>query len=255
MSKQATFFHLLTGDAIATKDAAARRLLHYMWATASELGFLHVLLVWVCAAHQSNLTVMAAICGSRIKNPTVNNAICAACSRLYRHLMPDYAEEFSVHLWQYVQESVELVGHDDVNQADAEHAAKLQTLYGQDVLPDDLLALYADDLTRPRFACELNTDRDHVCRLFYQALRKHCLVVEENPITSRFWQFGVCVQGLLRNILLGLPTRVFSVSIVKPRPENQKRLKRYHKFYESPESIQTLRVACLSIQLTLHATS
>ena len=86
-----------SGDGIGTNDAAARVLLKHMWEFADSFGIQYFLIVILCASHQSNLVVAAAICGGRhVKDPTKNNQICAACSRFYKHLLVDYSEEFAM---------------------------------------------------------------------------------------------------------------------------------------------------------------
>ena len=91
--------HLLTGDSVRTNDNAARRLLQHMRSWAPQHRMLYTLIVWLCASHQANLVVLVAICGGLVKDATKNDTICVACSRLCRHLMVDYSEEFSKALW------------------------------------------------------------------------------------------------------------------------------------------------------------
>ena len=242
-----------SGDGIGTNDAAARVLLKHMWEFADSFGIQYFLIVILCASHQSNLVVAAAICGGRhVKDPTKNNAICAACSRFYKHLLVDYSEEFAIALWTFVERAVVLVSVSDVDVVQKEHTENLRKLYGDSVLPSDLMELYADTIAKLRHVGACKQD---ACRLFYHALHKYCFRPEEHPITSRFWTFSVCVDGLLRVVLLDLPVEVFSVTTTRPRPDNQKRLKLFHDFLQSAEGGQTLRIASLSLQLTAHATS
>jgi hypothetical protein len=248
--------HLVTGDAIGTNDAAARRVLFHVLELAAGLRMRYSLVVWVCSSHQSNLTVMIAVCGGVVRDPNVNDSICAACSRYYRHLMVDYGEEFAMALWAYLQTHVNLVfDSEDCDYSGTQRAKSLQRLYGVAVLPDDLLDVYNHGLGAPDRICSHGESRLVVCRLFYDILHKYCLVLDEKPITSRFWTFGACVNGLLRMRLLGIPDVVFQVSSVQPRKENQKRLDAFRRFHNDLESDQKLRIAALSLQLTLHATS
>ena len=249
--------HLLTGDAIATNEAAARRVLPHMTAFASRHGVSYFLLVWICASHQSNLAVMVAICGGRVKDAVENDPICANCSRLFRHLMADYSEEFAQSLWRHVESVLRLIPDDEDiwNDAPARHALQLQALYGKAVLPDDLLGVLNFGFGILRHICARGTSREDVSRQVYALLYKYIIIVEDKPITSRFWTFASCVNALLRFHLLGLPDSIFSVSTVQPRKDNQKRLKSFKTFYNSPEHVQKLRVACLSLQLTGYATS
>ena len=59
----------------------------------------YVVMVWICASHQSNLTVVVAITGTMHGDATKGDVLCAACSRFYRHLLPQYGEEFLLSLW------------------------------------------------------------------------------------------------------------------------------------------------------------
>ena len=228
--------HLLTGDAIATNEAAARRILPHMIAFAARHGILYYLLVWICASHQSNLVVMVAICGGRVKDAAENNPICCNCSRLFRHLMSDYSEEFAQALWRYVEKDLRIIPDDEDiwDDAPARNALQMQALYGQAVLPDDLLKVFNFGLGGLRQVCPRSASREEVSRQVYAMLYKYCIILDEKPITSRFWTFASCVGALLRMLLLGLPDSIFSVSTLKLRQDNQKRFSAFRKFYNSP---------------------
>ena len=96
--------HLLTGDAVSTNTAAACYLLAYMRKYCRALGVLYRLVVWLCASHQSNLCVMIAVLGGQTKNAPKQDILCCNASRLFRHLMVDYSEEFARSLWSYVEQ-------------------------------------------------------------------------------------------------------------------------------------------------------
>ena len=130
----------------------------------------------------------------------------------------------------------------------------LQLLYGESVLPEELLSWYNHSISAPDHVTE-SADRAEILRKMYQCVYKFCIIVEEKPTVSRFWTFGACVHTLLRYRLMALPDAVFSVSSVRPQPENQKRLHGFRQFISSPECDQELRISSLSLQLTLHATS
>ena len=107
---------------------------------ADSQGIQYFLIVILCASHQSNLVVAAAICGGmRVKDPTKNNQICAACSRFYKHLLVDYSEEFAMALWTFVECAVVLVLASDVDVVQKERTENLRKLYGDSVLPSDLM--------------------------------------------------------------------------------------------------------------------
>ena len=50
--------------------------------------------------------------------------------------------------------------------------------------------------------------------------------------------------------LIGMPSHAFQVRSVKPRKENQKRLRNVKAFFEHTEAPQTLRRTSLAFQLT-----
>ncbi len=129
--------HVLTGDAVGTNDNAARRMFQYFTSPDMASKISYSLVNFLCGAHQSNLTCHIAICSKRVKNPTRGDPICAACSRLYRHLMADYGEEFNLSLWSYVKITLEEAPVDECGQA-----YDLQKLYGETVLPQDIVDLY-----------------------------------------------------------------------------------------------------------------
>ena len=55
---------------------------------------------------------------------------------------------------------------------------------------------------------------------------------------------------MLAMSLIDMPRHAIRVRSVKPRQENQKRLKQIHYFFKHPEAPQTLRYTSLSFQLT-----
>ena len=247
--------HLITGDGIATNDLAARFVMYAMDAIAFEAGFAYFMIVWICASHLSNLNVMLAVCGGHVKDAARNDPICCNCSRLYRHLMPDYAEEFGAALWAYLDEAVRLRSPGECDPTARLRSENLFQLYGEAVLPREIVLLYNCGLDQPDHCDAQSAGRADVCRAFFTCLRRHCLRVDEKPIVSRFWTFAACVHGLLRFRLLNLPESVFSIGSVKPRAENHKRLNSFLAFYRNPEADQKLRIACLALHFTSHATS
>ena len=123
-----------------------------------------------------------------------------ACSRLDRHLMANFSEEFALSLWKYLESDVRLFTPGECDGAGAAQARELQSLYTAAVLPQDIVEMYHDGLSRPSYIAEPGASREDVARLF-DCLYKHCIIVEEKPITSRFWTFGWCVHALLRLVL------------------------------------------------------
>lgn len=141
-----------------------------------------------CAhVHRSCLEQPAqvAICGSLLKDPVNSNALCATCSRLFKYLICDYFEEFSVALRAWVLENFQVVRVAPQEQeAHRVRVAALLALYGEEVLPASLLVFYNVTLAGP-LHCPTeaggngNADvRDLRGRLFLE-LQQRLLRVEE----------------------------------------------------------------------------
>ena len=247
--------HILTGDGIATNEAAARWVLAYMRAWCQRIGFVYRQMCIICGGHTSNLVVLTALCGGFVKEPQKTDSICANSSRVFRHLMVDYSEEFSMSLWRWLESETRLLQEHEVDSVAMAAAKDLQKLYGSAVLPDELLEVYNSGLARPHHRPVGDADLPEVRRWFFRVLRNAVIVLDEHPVVSRMFTFVSCVQTLLRYRLLHLPATVFSVSLVKPRAENQARLARFHKYLACADEDANLRVACVSLQLTHYSTS
>lgn len=91
---------MLAGHAIATHDAAARRVWYCVSYLVGKLGRTCRLAVLICASHQSIRVVMVAICGGRVAHPTKQHSICCNGRRLFRHLLIDYVDEFALGCWR-----------------------------------------------------------------------------------------------------------------------------------------------------------
>ena len=152
--------HLLTGDGIGTNEAAAQRLLmHYH----SQRGVDYALLMWSCASHQSNLVCHLAVCGEITRDPVNNNALCGCASRLFKHLLPAYFEEFSLGLGEYLTECCEQVETTpELQLAHHTHIEGLEALYGPYLFPDEIKALYNTTLARPVHAATVPQDHWNV---------------------------------------------------------------------------------------------
>lgn len=255
--------HLIAGDGINTNGAAMRRLMRKMWSLQTELKVRYSIVSWTCASHASNLVVVVAICGRIIGKPTENSGACGACVRLYKYLIPDYIEEFSASLQLYIARTLQLF--DTPPPRAGLTAAEFQNLYGDVVMPDDVVRLYNGSLgvgkmqhvimQNSRGAAGEEDLLLNVQQRFFLVLYRWILQMEERPVVTRFFLFAKCVAGLLRLLLLGIPTSVFSTQWVRPRKENQKRLQRFRAYMDDASTPQELRVACLCLQLTEHATS
>ena len=246
--------HLLTGDAIPTNLADSRFVLGTLEVERARqfTGLQYRLLVWVCASHQANLVTQIAIVGRIMKNPQHGDTIAAACSRLFKYLLPSYTEEFSRAMLEYLQKEicVELVDPTE-NQVSRD----LQQLYGKDVLPDEILTIFNFSLDSRKHLASTPTAREAIIREAFRLLSQRLLLVEERPVVTRFWLFTNCVWALLCCKLLALPVCIWSVLQGRIREENAKRLTRFRSFYDSEDAGGRLRRAGLCLQLTRIAVS
>ena len=214
----------------------------------------YCLLAWRCASHQVNLAVHVAICGKLVKEPVENNDICANVVRLYKYLIPDYMQEFTSSLRQWVSQ-LELLS--DSAQALDGHfqprTDKMLDLYGSGVLPPSILKLFNHILGQLVHRCPSESVREEVRRRACGVLIKHLFVVEEKPVVTRFWLFSSCVNRMLCMLLIGLPPDIFKLSAGRAAQEGQKRLSRFMTYYRSPSTSAELRKAVLCLRLTSHA--
>ncbi|CAK0814231.1 unnamed protein product, partial [Prorocentrum cordatum] len=244
--------HLVTGDAIPTNHAAMKLVASHFMRPDAPSWFLYRACLWICATHQANLATAVAVCRSAAKKDVDRNPLQANCSRFFKHLMPEYIEEFGRNLRQYVVR--EMARRQGAGAAAGGVASQMQRLYGKDVLPDALLDVYAPDLSKLE-APYAEGDRPKACGEVYVALHKLVLRCESKPIRSRFWLFAECVATLLRMKLIGLPSSVFTLQTIKPRAENQTRLRKFREWYDAPATVGDLKRASLCLQLTGIATS
>ncbi len=240
--------HLLTGDGVPTNMAAARRLLH---SYRKDAHVEYRLIVWLCAAHQANLVVQVAICGSLLADPVNQNGLCGTCSRLFKYLISDYFDEFSSSLRSWVTESLRLVqAHQEEVERHRHQVEGLRALYGEEVLPDSLLRFYNVTLQRPDHKVCGQADLRELRGQLFSELQRRILRVEEHPIVTRFWLFGTCVRTLLLMNVFNVPPEVFAVQSMQPQVKQQKRLDAVRAYWGRPETPAELRQACLCLRLT-----
>ena len=147
------------------------------------------MLVWVCGSHAANLVVEVAICGCSSKKKVESNPIQIACSTLYRHLIPDYIEEFAHALRTFIVCSLKVV-EKSPPEPEAGHvamSATLQRLYGADVLPNDLLLVLNQNLRAFEHVTTPGKDRRALLGWVYSVLHKYILRIECVPVITRFW--------------------------------------------------------------------
>ena len=251
------FFHLLTSDGVATNQLAARFVLAKFKQVAhlGSMQFSYFLLAHSCSSHQANLAVHTAIAGLRKEDP---EQLVANCSRFYKHLLSDYLEEFSAGMRRFVEDTMEFwlvpAGYETEELlSQRSQMSLLQDLYGKSVLPDELLSFFNVALGKMAHAADMPQNIETIRMKAFQLLHKWVLRIEEHPVITRFFLFAPCIEGLLRMRLLQLPGQIFSLTLTRPREQNQRRLRRFLAFYDSNSAEKHLRMSCLCLQLTTHA--
>ena len=154
--------------------------------------------------------------------------MCGALSRMYKYTFPSYMLELTWSLREYVRANFKLVVEAEDSAETIAHRARmarLLDLYGEDVLPPELLAVKNRDLNamehvaRPGGVSEAEAIKEMVyvlCRLV--------LIAQERPIVTRFLLFTPCCFATLRMFIAGLPFGALSFGRVSPESENAKRV-------------------------------
>jgi len=180
--------------------------------------------------------------------------------RLFKYLVPDYYEDFKQSVQAWVRANSEVFGPGGQPQAAPDgqpRAARLQALYTQHVISNDLLQ--RSSLSATGGAAKLHTvikegedlaaarerlETECVAMLLTELLR-----VDSHPTITRFFTFRGCVDRMLTMALLGFPRDGLAVK-ESARDISQKRLKRLKRFFRTPAACQALRRASLVLQLT-----
>ena len=130
---------------------------------------------------------------------------------------------------------------------------KLQKLYTDHVVPDDLMLLWNNGLHRVCHIIGADEDpvaeRPRVAKRMVKLLVAQLMRVDSSPTLSRFFTFRVCTDAMHTMVLLGLPRQAFRVTSTA-RQENQKRLKIVMKFFNHVEALPLLQRVSLTFQLT-----
>ncbi|CAK0850229.1 unnamed protein product [Prorocentrum cordatum] len=239
------FVHLLAGDGIHANQNAARRLLRFCQEHARWGAFRvrYRLVVAQCASRAAILAVILAICGDLAQNAVENNDICANCSRLYKHLIPDCSEECPMSLKLHLDEKFRM----------RVEARALQTHYGESALPEALLDISNASWTQRVTVAQAAREEAASRRKAFRVLHARVLVVEDKPVPTRFLPFAARVARLLSMSMMDLPIDAFTLSLAAPRKQGHKRLRRFRDWCKSESAGESLRIAPLRLQLTLHA--
>lgn len=94
-----------------------------------------------------------------------------------------------------------------------------------------------------------DTERARLVHEFTSFLVHHLMKVDSHPTLSRFFTFRDCIDRMLTMSVIRFPENAFILKTVKPRQENQKRLRRVSQFFAHVEAPQLLRRASLVLQL------
>ena len=251
--------HLLIGDGIATNEKAGK----ILWACIAQQqlspGARYFLLVLKCATHQTGLSAKSSVIGRAAATGAgggeLYKTITGVAVRLFKYVICDYFEEFVFSVREWVVQKLVVQSAEEAEDVAATGAAKaLQRLYTEHVVPQDMLRLWNNGLGCMRHRLgpgeDLVEERPRVVNDFVQWIVKHLLHVDSHPTLSRFFTFRGCVDRMLTMSLIDMPSHAFKVRSIKPRKENQKRLRAVHGFFKHAEAPQTLRRTCLAFQLT-----
>ena len=250
--------HIAIGDGIQTNEKAAK----ILWACVEQLrlapGTRYFLLVLKCATHQCGLSAKSSVIGrsASVAGGELYKAITGVASRLFKYVICDYFEEFAFSVREWVLQNLVVQPPEAVEDTAATGAAMgLQRLYTEHVVPSRMLALWNNGFGSLRHRLlvpgqDPDQERPRVVNDFVQWIVQHLLHVDSHPTLSRFFTFRGCVDRMLTMSLIGMPKNAFKVRSMKPRQENQKRLKAVDSFFKHAEAPQTLRRTCLAFQLT-----
>jgi hypothetical protein len=243
--------HMLIGDAVPTNGAAAK----LMWASAKHIPIgervRYFLLVVVCMVHQVGLSAKNGVVGvaASTAGGTLYKEITGVATRLFKYLLNDYYEEFVTNTKNWVERTLLNPGqHNDAERTllgRGQDVHRLRALYTAHVVPDAMVDLWSNGVDNLSVA-----SRPELVQRVVTFLVKCLLTPDEHPTLTRFFSFRRLIDAMLTMDLLGLPLNVFKLTKVKPREENQQRLKIVRDFFSDPEASQVLRRAALVFQLT-----
>ena len=254
-------FHVLIGDGIITNNAAAKRL----WACLQERGLgsrvRYFLAVIVCGTHQTGLAAKSAVTGraaAAAERGKLYEDLAGVAVRLFKSLINDYFDEFVTSINAWVVRELTVLQPLSVDAADAPiHQAatqKMQTLYTQHVLPDELVALWNNGLHRLSHVVGAGEDpvveKPRVVQRMVQFIVKRLMLVDSSPTLSRFFTFRNCTDALLTMLLIGMPPQAFVLHRTKPKEQNQKRLALVLAFCSDPGAVQLCKRNALAFQGT-----
>lgn len=283
------FIHILVGDGINTNEAAARRLLALCGVCPPGCDKVRYFLVVIkCGSHQANLSTQCAVTGAAARvgartaaaraaaapgaeglpRKPIHEEVTGVIVRLFKYLMNDYFEEFSLSTRDWVARKLRIVGPGDLDIEATRRVSNLKALYTDRVLPEKLFALWnngvgsmqhrLDEQGARLYALDREAVFADVAFKLSHELRAHILVVDEHPTLSRFFTFRESIDKMLLMDILDVTPHCIKLQTVKPRDKNAGRLKSVQQFVKREGVGQYLRRTSLCLQLTgipLHVTS
>jgi hypothetical protein len=191
--------------------------------------------------------------------------VCGVITRLYKFLLLDYYEEFRLATQSWVSTRLAIVRGDQVRAEAIQSLEGLVALYTERVLPRELLRWWNNGLDsmqhrlamedEPRFDADPAGFRAYIVGEIAEALRKHCLVVDEHPTLSRFFTFIEHINRLLLMDFLQMGPHAILLTTINPQVRNKGRMAQVLKFFKMEGGGQYLRRTSLCLQLTGMATS
>ena len=193
--------------------------------------------------------------------------VTGVASRLFKYLLNDYYEEFCRNVRKWVVKNLKVIEADRTllsrGQADrtllsrgqdCQDVQLLRELYTDHVVPDEMVALW--NVSASSLSHRLPPgDTAEDCRpaledRFTAFIVKRLLKTDDHPTLTRFFTFRGVIDAMLTMDIIGLPESLVTLEKIKPKEENQKRLKKVKSFFANPAGRQALRRASLALQLT-----
>ena len=215
--------------------------------------------MWKCASHQANLLCALAVCGSLSADKKNDSTLCGTLTRMYKYIFPYYILELTWSLRQYVQAHFKLVVEEEPSEETMQHKERTQRLlelYGEDILPDDLLAVKNRDIANMEHVARPDgVSEAAAMEAMIEVLRKLVLISQERPVVTRFFLFTPCCFAMLRMFIAGLPFEALSFGRLNPESENAKRVAAVNSYFRSQgASVEVRRVSlCLRLPSTRRA--
>ena len=109
---------------------------------------------------------------------------------MYKYFFPYYILELTWSLRQYVQAHFKFVVEEEPSEETMQHIERTQRLlelYGEDILPDDLLAVKNRDITKMEHVARPDgVSEAAAMEAMIEVLRKLVLISQERPVVTRF---------------------------------------------------------------------